>query len=154
MQKRSAKTVILLLCISFLSMSASGEAPQRRLLLVTGENSKIPSLTHLEVKKIFLGVPEIKGGVRLKPIRNASDDLITEVFLQKIIFMSKRRYEHEIVTRVFRDGGVRPPVYKDISELVDELRQSPEALTYMWASQLEQSSGVKSVGVLWEGLVY
>jgi len=148
------KIVIFLLCLSFVSASASGETMQRRLLLVTSEESTIPPLTHKEVKKIFLGVPEIKNGKRLKPLRNASDELITEVFLQKLIFMSKRRYEHEIVTRVFRDGGVRPPIFKNISELVDELHQTPGSLTYMWASQLAQTSGVKSIGVLWEGLVY
>ena len=67
--------------------------------------------------------------------------------------MSKRKYERQLVSRVFRLGGERPPVYTNIPELIDELRQVPESLTYMWSDQLAHADGVKSIGVLWESSV-
>lgn len=151
MRRQQVKIIILLVCLCLVSNIGSKQTTQSRLLLVCGVESTAPLISHKEVRKLFLGVPIIKDGVRLRPLRNASDPLITEVFLQNIIFMSKRNYERQLASRVFRLGGERPPVFTDISELIDELRQSPEALTYMWADQLTHADGVKSIGVLWEG---
>ena len=154
MRKRPGNLLVLLLCLSLVSLHGAAQTTQRRLLLVCGVDSPIPSLSHTEVRKLFLGEPVEKDGLRLKPLRNASDPQLTEVFLQKIIFMSKRHYERQLVSRVFRLGGVRPKIYTRIPELADELRKSPQTVTYMWSSQLEQAEGVKSIGVLWEGLAY
>ena len=148
-----AKTITLLVCLCLISMTGAAQAAQRRLLLVCGTESTISSLSHKEVRKLFLGVPIVKDGVRLKPLRNASDPLVEEVFLQKIIFLSKRSYERQLLSRVFRFGGVRPPVFENLPELIDELRQSPGALTYMWSVQDAHADDLKSIGVLWEGMV-
>jgi hypothetical protein len=153
MCKQQVKLIILLVCLCLVSINGTTQTSQRRLLLVCGMESTTPSLSHKEVRKLFLGVPTVVDGVRLRALRNASDPLITEVFLQKIIFMSKGTYERQLVSRVFRLGGERPPVHTDLPKLIDELRQSPEALTYMWADQLAHADGVKSIGVLWEGTV-
>ncbi|MEE8321265.1 MAG: hypothetical protein V3R68_05430 [Gammaproteobacteria bacterium] len=153
MRERQAKAIIYLLCLCVASINGTAQTTQRRLLLVCSMESTTPSLSHKEVRKLFLGAPVLKNNVRLRPLRNASDPLLTEVFLQKIIFMSKRNYERQLVSRVFRLGGERPPVYTNIPELIDELRQSPQALTYMWADQLALADNVKSIGVLWEGTV-
>lgn len=149
----SAKTITLLVCLCLVSMTGAAQATQRRLLLVCGLESTISSLSHKEVRKLFLGMPIVKEGVRLKPLRNASDPLVEEVFLQKIIFVSKRSYERQLLSRVFRFGGARPPVFTNIRELIDELRQSPEAVTYMWSEQLAFADGLKTIGVLWQGTV-
>ncbi len=153
MRKRQVKIIIFFLCLCVASINGAAQTTQRRLLLVSSMESTTPSLSLKEVRKLFLGVPVVKNGVRLRPLRNASDPLITEVFLQKIIFMSKRNYERQLVSRVFRLGGERPPVYTNISELIDELRQTPQALTYMWSDQVALTDNVKSIGVLWEGTV-
>lgn len=151
MHKQQVKLDILLVCLLLVSIGGAAQTTPRRLLLVCSVESTIPSLSHEEVRKLFLGIPTEKNGVRLKPLRNATDALITEVFLQKIIFMSKQKYERQLVSRMFRVGGSRPPVYTTIAELIDALRRSPEALTYMWSNQLAQADGVKTIGVLWEG---
>ena len=153
MSRASVKTAFLIVFLSLFSVSVSAETPER-LLLVSSAESAVPALSHKEVKRIFLAVPTVKNGLRLTPLRNATDDLITEVFLQKIIFMSQPHYEREIVARVFRDGGVRPQIFKDQEALVDQLLRAPESLTYMWESQLEKASGLKSIGVLWERAAY
>jgi len=150
MRLRRANLVILLVYFCLFCINSIAQTTPFRLLLVCDAESTIPALSHAEVRKLFLGVPIEKNGVRLKPLRNASDPQLTEVFLQKIIFMSKPKYEHQLISRVFRLGGVRPKVYQNISKLVDELHQSPESLTYMSSNQLSQVEGVRSVGVLWE----
>ncbi len=149
MRTRQVNIIILLACLGLHAGYSVGQSEQRHLELVCSAESTTPSLTNKEVRKLFLGVPMEKNGVRLKPLRNSSDPLVTEVFLQKIIFMSKRNYERQLVSRVFRLGGTRPPIYTDFGELMDQLRQTPEALTFMWSDQVAQTDGVKSCGVLW-----
>jgi len=150
MHQKKAQIAILLVCSCWFSINVAAPSTPPRLVLVCSVKSPLTSLSHTEVRKLFLGVPVEKHGVQLIPLRNTSDTSLTEVFLQKVIFMSKRKYEHQLVTRVFRYGGVRPKVYKKLAEIVDELQQSPEAVTYMWSNQLVQADGIKSIGVLWE----
>ncbi len=148
---KKAQMMVALACCCCFSIDAVAQTNPSRVLLVCGIESEIPPLSHTEVRKLFLGLPIDKKGQRLKPLRNASDPLLTEVFLQKVIFMSKRKYEGQLVARVFRLGGVRPKVYKNLDELVDVLQQSPATVSYMWSDQLEQTTNLKSIGVLWEG---
>ena len=153
MLRLPVKTITLLVCLCLISISSATQPTQRRLLLICGSESTISSLSHKEVRKLFLGVPIVKDGVRLIPLRNASDPLIEEVFLQKMIFLSKRSYERQLLSRVFRVGGVRPKVFENLPELIDKLRQTPGALTYMWSVQDAHADDLKSIGVLWEGTV-
>jgi len=118
-------------------------------LLVCSDNSGLESLSHAEVRKLFLGVPMFKDQLRLKPLLNASDALATDVFLQQIIFMSKREYERQLVSRVFRLGDQRPPEYENLDTLVNALLNTPGSLSYMWSEQLEHQTGLKSLGKLW-----
>jgi hypothetical protein len=80
---------------------------------------------------------------------NASDPRATEVFLQQIIFMSKRQYERQLLSRVFRLGDQRPPEYEDIDMLARALLDTPDSLSYMWSDQLEHKTGLKALSVLW-----
>ncbi len=146
-------TITLLVCLCLIGISNAAQSTQRRLLLVCGSESTISSLSPKEVRKLFLGVPITKDGVRLIPLRNASDPLVEEVFLQRMIFLSKRSYERQLLSRVFRFGGVLPPVFKNLPELINELHRSPGAVSYMWSGQAAHADDLKSIGVLWEGTV-
>jgi len=98
---------------------------------------------------LFLGVPMTKDKVRLRPLLNTSDRLATDVFLQQIIFMSKREYERQLLSRVFRLGDQRPPEYENIDALLNALLDTPGSVSYMWSEQFGHQSGLKSLGVLW-----
>jgi len=139
----------LILCLSLICVSSTAQTVQRSLLLVCSDNAKLESLSHADVRKLFLGVPLTVDQVRLKPILNASDPLATDVFLQKVIFMSRRQYERQLLSRVFRLGDQRPPEYEDIDLLAKALLDTPDSLSYMWSEQLEHLTGLKSLGILW-----
>ena len=151
MKPARIRTLFLYLCLSAICISSAAQTPQRSLLLVCSGNAKIEHLSHADVRKIFLGVPMIIDQVRLKPLLNASDPLATDVFLQQIIFMSKRQYERQLLSRTFRLGDQRPPEYEDNDMLVRALLDTPGSLSYMWSEQLEYQTGLKSLGVLWTG---
>lgn len=148
---RWLRLVFLLIGVCLVTNPGAAQTGPAQLLLVCGAESAIPALTHAEVRKLFLGAHVEKNGVHLIPLRNASDSRGTEVFLQKIIFMSERKYERQLASRVFRLGGVRPKVFESFPELVGSLRLTPGSVTYMWSTQLEQAPGLKTLGILWEG---
>jgi len=151
MRRRRPILLALLACLYVFNAHGATQTRQTRLLLVCGMKSAIPALSNAEVRKVFLGAPVEKNGVRIKPLRNVTDTQVTEVFLQKIVYMSARKYERQLVARVFRQGGVIPKAYESFSDLVGALQNSPATVSYMSSDQLAQAPGVKSIGVLWDG---
>jgi len=149
MRMKAAKLKVLLVCLCLICSSSIAQTTQRSLLLVCSENSTLESLSHAEVRKLFLGVPMTKDQVRLRPLLNTSDRLATDVFLQQIIFMSKREYERQLLSRVFRLGDPRPPEFENIDVLVKALLDTPGSMSFMWSEQLVNQSELKSLGVLW-----
>lgn len=148
-QVRFAKITGLLICLCALCPISLAQAPERSLLLVAGEQHETGTFSHAELRKIFLGIPVNRGGVRIKPLLNLTDPLAMNVFLQQIVFMSEREYKRQLLSRVFRLGDQRPPEYDDIDKLIDALRETPGSLTFMWTEQFETQSGLVSLGVLW-----
>ena len=148
-KKTQARILFLLVFLCLININSSATT-QRSLLLVCDANSTLSYLSPTEIRKLFLNVPVVKDGVQLKPLRNISDPLISDVFLQSVIFMSKRSYERKLLSRIFRYGGKNIPAYSNIPELKAELHLYPEAVTYMWSDQVEHDKSVKSLGVLWE----
>lgn len=124
----------------------------KTLVLVSGSNMDIPPLTAEEVLFVFMDAPVVKNGVRLQPVLNESDQLLREVFLQKVMFMSWRHYQRRLVREAFSHGWPRPDVISDIPTLVQTLQSQPGTVTYMWESTAK-SLNVKVVQVLWSGSV-
>lgn len=145
--------LLLMCCLVSVSTDVAAQQLQRQLVLVCGPDSNITSVSNEEARRIFLGIPTTINGQRLKPLRNASDDLIAEVFLQKVVFMSRRNYERQLLSRVFRLGGTRPPEYSDLEKLMTAILETPGALTYVWSDQVPAGSQLQIVGVLWKGPV-
>jgi hypothetical protein len=128
---------------------SAGEPPQRVLLVVSAESS-IAGVAADTLREAYLAVPVSVSGIRLKPLMNDSDSRLSEVFLQKVMFMSRTRYERQVVGRVFRSGGVRPQVFSDATLLAEALRSSPNAITFMWEQHFAEEEGLRSLGVIWE----
>ena len=126
------------------ALAATAFAAERQLVLVAAQGSAVTTLAPAEVRKLFLG-----GAV--EPLVNASDELLHEVFLQKVVFMAARSYDRHVLGLVFRSGGHRPARYTSTEELVQALAREPRAVTYMWADQARRLRGVKIVQELWHG---
>lgn len=139
--------LVLLLDYTFALATASAE----RLVLVSSVNANLPPLNIREVRRIFLGKPLIKNGMRIEGLRNTTDKLLQEVFLQKVVFMSIRAYETQLLSNVFRAGGDRPTQYNEQQQLLGALQENSWALTYMWEHEAQITPGIKVVGKLWEG---
>ena len=100
------------------------------LVLVANAHSTIQRLSPDEMRKLYLGIPMIIDGQRVHPLRN-TNPMVQEMFMQKVMFMSTPAYERQILSRVFRMGGMRPPEYDEVNELLKALESDPAAVTYL-----------------------
>ena len=147
MGTRNLLLIMLLLC----QWAFPAQAADSRLVVVASAKSSIHDLTTNEVRRAYLGVAVINDGQELLPVRNASDALLKEIFLQKVLFMSANQYERHMVTRVFRGGGERIPEHIDMQQLVNELQADHRKITFMRGDTAAATPGVKIVGELWRG---
>ncbi len=129
----------------------TAHAAEQRMVLVSAGQTEVAPLTRQELRRLFLGVPIVRDGHALQPLRNGTDPLLYEIFLQKVVFLSARNYEHQMLSQVFRQGGQRAPLYTRMDELVDALKTRPGAVTYMWANTAETLPGIRIIGDIWQG---
>lgn len=116
------------------------------LVLVASVRSPIEALTLAETRKLYLGVPLLVGQQRVHPLRNNTNAVVQEIFMQKVLFMSTPTYERQVLSRVFRMGGTRPPEYASLRELLAALEADPNAVTYVLRAFAELQPGLKVVG--------
>lgn len=142
-----------LLIVLWLLTSSTAFADTYTLVLVAGEAAPAPELSGKEIRWLFMGLPVVKDEQRIEPLLNATNPLIYEVFLQKVIYMSAQNYERRLVTRVFRMGGQRPKKYDNLSDLLGNLRENPNTVSFMWQDNAQRQSNIKIVAELWSGKI-
>jgi hypothetical protein len=126
-------------------------AAERSLDLVSSEQATVPALTEQEVRKLLLGEALIKNDQRVQALRNRTNPFLYEVFLQKTVFMSTHNYDRQLLSRVFRLGGQRPPAYENLNELITALKSNPAAVTFMWEDEAKTIPDIKVSTRLWQG---
>ena len=153
MKKTGISLILISICLNLFSIQPLKADTQRELVIINSVDSPVTSISLNEFRKLFLGATVVKEHIRLKPIQNISDPEIEKIFLQKVVFMSKRNYERRILSSVFRHGGERPSVYSDMSELISELSKSTNVLSYAWSDQVQNNDQIKAIGILWSGQI-
>lgn len=126
-------------------------AAELTLVLVASEQSGISRISPEEVRRLYLGAPVVSNGRVLRPLRNETDGLLREVFMQQVLFMSTPAYERQILMNTYRTGAAPPPLYTDVRQLTAALRADPQAVTYMFREAALATSGVTIVAQLWQG---
>lgn len=139
----------LLFCLCGLFSAAALAADGRRLVLVSRLDSNIAPLTAPEVRRLYLGVPLFVNGKPVQPLRNTSDPVIEEAFLQKVLFMSRESYERALLSKVLHSGGTRPTTYTSENPLLQTIENNPNAVTYIWFDAISGKS-LKILAELWQ----
>ncbi|HEY9198419.1 MAG TPA: hypothetical protein VIR60_03560 [Gammaproteobacteria bacterium] len=121
----------------------------RRLVLIASGDSGITALSAAEIRKLFLGVVVEQQGRSLVALRNQTDPVLHEVFLQKVMFMSGPMYERTLLTRLLRTKATRPEAYDSEPALLQALHTNPGAVTYMWADRAAELPDLRVVVELW-----
>ncbi len=152
MQSRALVGLCCLLVLLGISGRAAA-ADARRLVLVAHAESKVAPLTLPTLRRLYLGAEMTQDGHRIVPVRNLTDPVLYEVFLQKVIHLSANRYERLLVSKVFQRGGKRFATASTSVELDRILGDNPSAVSYMWQDTALANRNIKILGQLWEGTV-
>jgi hypothetical protein len=125
------KNILAILCAACLLLAMQlASAEEYRIVVVASAGSGIQSISAKEVRRAYLGASIVLNGVEVKPLLNQSDKLVTEMFLQKVLFMSADAYERQLISRAFR-GGSSPKAYNNPEDLLAALRINNAAITFM-----------------------
>ena len=112
-------------------------------------DSPVTDLDSVSVRKLFLGLPVLVNGTPLHPVRNRSDQLLDEVFLQQIVAMSQSSYDRQILIAVNRQGSLRPAELTNLARVLDALFADPNAVSFVWQRDVARNSRIRVVRVLW-----
>lgn len=137
--------LVLLVSMLFAAPLAATHDDEPALVLVANVHSPLESLSVAQVRKLYLGMPLLVGQQRIRPLRNNTNAVVQEIFMQKVMFMSTQAYERQILSRVFRMGGTRPAEYARVRDLVGALESDPGAVTYVLRAFAEMQPGLKII---------
>ena len=155
---RRLLTLILILCLA-----APARPGAHTVVLVVGADSPVNNLTSVDLEKLFLGLPVLMNGRPLHPLRNRSDPscnvrrsrsdtakdcLLDEIFLQQIVDRTGESYDREMLNRV-NQGGLRPPEFTSLSELIGALSSDPSAVSFMWERDVAHNPHIRVIRELW-----
>jgi len=141
---RRLLAILLLLCLVAPARPASQEV-----VLVVSADSPLQELDSVSVRKLFLGLPVLIKGSPLHPLRNRSDPVLDEIFLQQIVAMSQPNYDRQILIGVNRQGWLRPTEYGRSSDLAAALQADPYAVSFMWERDVAHNPRIRIIRVLW-----
>jgi len=149
---RPIATISWLLMLLLMSLQVSAQDDkQRTLALVTASDIQFERLTPNAVRKLFLGIPVSSYDQPLTVLLNNNSDLLNEIFLQKVVYMSERHYERMLVSQTFRTGRPRPAKFSDHGKLVEALKSTPGSVSLMWQKDADKDEAIHVLQILWQG---
>ena len=141
---RRLLAILLILCLVAPARPASQE-----LVLVVRVDSPVTDLDSVSVRKLFLGLPVLVNGTPLHPLRNRSDPLLDEIFLQQVVAMSQSSYDRQMLIGVNRQLSLRPTEYTRVADVIAALSADPEAVSFMWIKDVGHNPRLRVIRVLW-----
>lgn len=138
--KHFGRLILLLLCAGASPASHAMDCP---LLVVASRAAPIDYLTRNTARRLYLGVPYQTDIGQLQPALNESDPMLQEVFLQKILFLSKNSYRRILARRMVQLRIAGPARYENTDKLIAALRANARMISYLWQSQIPEDGQLK-----------
>jgi len=147
-RNRGAQWVLLVAMMSSMAASWAEDA----VVLVTVSDGPITDISSLDIRKAYLGISVTIAGSTVRPLRQQDDDRLNLIFLQSVVAMSQKSYERRLLSMMLKYGTPRPSEVDNLEDLIERLVRNPNAIGYMWRSDAESDSRIKTIKVLWQEL--
>ena len=147
--RKSIFTIFIL--IQLITPFSAAFAQPRELVIVTSTKNAIAPIERNDLRRLFLGLKPKRAPENITPINNRSEDLMYEVFLQKIIHMSAGAYERHLLSEVFTHGTQRIKTADEFNKLLKELQYNENSISFVWAEDLKASAEIQVVQSIWKG---
>ena len=145
-RNRGAQWVLLVAMMSSMAASWAEDA----VVLVTVSDGPITDISSLDIRKAYLGISVTIAGSTVRPLRQQDDDRLNLIFLQSVVAMSQKSYERRLLSMMLKFGTPRPSEVDDLEDLIETLVRNPNAIGYMWKSDAESDSRIRTIKVLWQ----
>ena len=146
--------IVLMLLAAWAGTHGQAYASKARtLVLVADARSNLAELSQRDLRKLYLGFAYADADGELTAVRNESDDLLYQVFLQKVLYMSARTYERQLATRSMHAGMKQPAQIFNRDGVARYLEHTDNIVTFMWATDALNMPQLKVVQTLWQGYV-
>mgnify|MGYP001285117613 CR=1 FL=1 len=140
----------VLTAILALALAAPLAAADRAVVLVVNAKGPVYQLDPIEIRKVYLGLPVLRGSHALHPIRNNSDEALSQIFLQDIVALSQSAYDRRILALVLQQGRPRPLELKSREQVLAAVLADPTAVSFMWLHDAMRVSGLRVIRVRWK----
>jgi len=145
-RNRALKSLALIVLMMLMAASRADDA----IVLVTYGNSPIEEISSLDIRKAYLGISVQIGETTVRPVRRNEDDRLNMIFMQSVIAMSQKSYERRLLSMMLKYGTPRPIETDSLDEVLERLMKSPGAIAYMWKSDADAETRVRTIRVLWQ----
>jgi len=141
---------IALLAALFLLPPDAARA-ERTVVLVTGASCPLEEITSLDVRKAYLGISVSVDGHRLTPIQVVGDELLSSIFYQSIVSMSRKSYERRALSLTLKYGTPRAKKVESVADAADVVIEHDCGIAYLWKADADRLPMLKTVRTLWQG---
>lgn len=124
---------------------------ERAVVLVTGASCPVEELTSLDVRKAYLGISVSIDGHRMIPMQLVGDELLSSIFYQSIVNMSRKSYERRALSLTLKYGTPRAEKFDSVAEVAGAVRARHCGIVYLWQEDADRLDGIKTVRLLWRG---
>lgn len=126
-------------------------AADHSVVLVARADSTITSVDPLDLRKLYLGLQvRTADDVAIRAATNRADTELYEIFLQVVMAMSARAYDHRLLTLTLQSGRRRPDTYVNTKELLQAIEADASLITFMWLEDTGKPGNLKVLRVLWK----
>ncbi|WP_456393511.1 hypothetical protein [Persephonella sp.] len=108
--KKSIRVLVFIICM-FFSLNAHGEV-----VVVTGKNTPIDSISRQELKNIYLKIKTFVNGHRVIPVNLPPDSPLRKIFQKKVLQMDSEQLN--IYWNEMYFHGIEPPLVLSSEEAV------------------------------------
>ena len=140
-------TIVITVVLAILQQA---DAADRVVVLVTGEECAMDTISALDVRKAYLSIGVSYEGQSIRALRLNNDERLNQIFYQSVVSMSERTYERRLLLLLLKYGRPRPQHFESAEDLAAAVAEIPCSIAYMWQSDAEARAGIKAIKILWQ----
>lgn len=138
-------------CAGMLPAAGLADYDSRSVVLVTGKDCPLETVSTLDIRKAYLGIRVTLDGSSVDAHRLLGDEQLNRIFYQYIVAMSQKSYDRRLLSMMLKFGTPAPEGYASAEQLAQAIRQQQCDIGYLWKRDVSRYSNLKTVKVLWQG---
>jgi hypothetical protein len=122
---------------------------EQRVVLIAAKGSGIETLSHHDIRRIFLGLKSADSAHVNSPVLNLHDKGVYEEFLKNVMHMTEGTYKRKLVKRIFRYGTEEIKEVSMLHELNAHLISNVGDISFVDYTDVAKMQDIEVVKVLW-----